>query len=77
MLAGGIIFYNQNNEVVYRVDLTDYESGHTIDIDTYINSPEFYKIIFNFKIEKAVSNIYYCNGLPVEEIIYERDLSNL
>lgn len=71
MLAGEIIFYNQNNEVVYRMDLND------IDIDIYKYSPEFYKIIFNNKVEKAVSSIHYCNGLPVEEIIYERDLSNL
>lgn len=71
MLAGELIFYNRfSNEAVLRINIDD------INIETYQYSREFYALIFEKRIGRVVSSIYYSNGMPVETILYQHDLSN-
>jgi len=66
MLAGSLLFYGANNEIVYEVDLDD------IELSSYRISNLFFELIEKYKVTKAVSQIYYHNGLPKEEVIYTK-----
>jgi hypothetical protein len=70
MLAGELIFYNRfSNEAVYRMDMEN------INIETYQHSKEFYTLIFEKRVGRVISSIYYTNGTPVETVLYQHDLS--
>jgi hypothetical protein len=70
MLTGELIFYNRfSNKAVYRMDIEN------IDIETYQYSKEFYTIIFEKRVGRVISSIYYTNCTPVETILYQHDLS--
>lgn len=71
MLAGGLIFYNRySQEAIHRIDMED------IDNNTYLNSREFYALIFEKRVGRVISSVHYTNGPPINTIVYEHDLSS-
>jgi hypothetical protein len=70
MLAGQVKFYNESDEV-FGIDAED------IDFNTYVNSKEFYKDIFQYQADKIISSISYCDSPrgPMITVLYERDVS--